>query len=86
MSTSVVLMVTPKVAVDPGRHVGELPADLRGLLHAVGQPVRHGLVLRGTGPCRFAFQLCGPDRLLTGRRLEQQARALGYDVELAVSP
>ena len=86
VSTSVVLTVTPKDAIDPDRYVGDVPADIAAALTAAGQPVKAALSRRGSEPCRLQFQLSGPRRVEDGQRLEAQLRHLGYESDVSFSP
>ena len=85
VSTTVLLLVTPRQPVDPEQGVDEVPADVAALLNEVAQPLGHGLARQGSGPWRLSFQLSGVDRVDVGRQLQRQLKALGYEVDLRVS-
>ena len=83
MSTTVVLEVTPLVAVDADRFVRP-PAEVTRVLHAAGQDDGCGLSCRGSGPWRYHFPLTGRDRATAGQALLEEFRRLGYDADLSV--
>lgn len=86
VSATVVLLVTPKQAIESDRYAGEVPADIAAALMAAGQPVNPGRSRIGSQPWRLHFQLSGADRVDTGQRLARQLAKLGYEVDVSFSP
>ncbi len=86
VSTSVVLSVTPREAVHPDCYTGDVPDEVAAALTAAGQPADPGLWCPAHGPVRLLFQLSGPDRIAAGRRLLDELRLMGYEVDLSFSP
>ena len=86
VSTTVLLRVTPKEAIEVDLYFGEVPTDVAAALTAAGQMVKAGLSGRRGGPWRLQFQLSGPDRVEDAQQLQIQLRSLGYEVDVHISP
>ena len=86
VSTTVLLRVTPKEAIEVDLYLGEVPADVAAALTAAGQTVKPGLSGRRGGLWRLQFQLSGPDRVKDAQQLQIQLRSLGYEVDVHISP
>ncbi len=85
MATTVLLEVTLLGPVDISRPVMAPPAVLAAVAGAK-QPTDFGLSRRGDGPWRVRFHLSGPERVDAGEALEEELRALGYEVDVSFWP
>lgn len=86
VSTTVLLRVTPKEAIEVDRYFGEVPTDVASALTIAGQSAKAGLSGRRGGLWRLQFQLSGLDRVQDAQQLQEQLRSLGYEVDVYISP